>query len=99
MLVGLLTWWYRDGVRALLNARKENLERISDFFSVELLLKTLFSPFRQISTGSVRGPLAIQVRALLDNLISRIIGLLVRSFMIVLAGISLAVTILYSVLA
>jgi hypothetical protein len=49
-----------------------------DYFSIGLLLKTLFSPFRQISAGQVRGPLAVQMRAFFDRLISRLIGAMVR---------------------
>ena len=51
---------------------------VLDFFSIGLLLKTLFSPFRQISVGRVNGPIGVQLRAWADLQISRVIGAMVR---------------------
>lgn len=89
-LAGILSWWYTKGWRqrvALMNGR---LARTSDFFSVGLLASTLFSPFRQISAGRVSGPVGVQLRALVDQLISRLIGSFVRGFMIIVGLLSLA---------
>lgn len=63
---------------------RERMGATMDYFSIDLLLRTLFSPFRQISAGKVRGPLAVQMRAFFDRLVSRVIGAMVRSFMIVI---------------
>jgi hypothetical protein len=81
-LVGILTWWYGDGWRKRAMMIGDRISRSGDYFSIGLLLTTLFSPFRQISAGSTDGPLAVQLRALLDKLISRLIGAIVRTFMI-----------------
>lgn len=81
-LVGILSWWYGDGWRERGSMIGDRIARTSDYFSIGLLLSTLFSPFRQISAGAVEGGLAVQFRALLDKLISRIIGAIVRTFMI-----------------
>lgn len=83
-LVGILSWWYGDGWRQRLNLLGARIDRINDFFSVGLLARTLFSPFRQISAGVVSGPIGVQARALVDQLISRMIGFFVRGFMILL---------------
>lgn len=55
-----------------------------DYFSIDLLVKTLFSPFRQISAGSVDGPVGLKLRAFFDKLISRIIGGIVRTIVLVI---------------
>ena len=81
-LVGILTWWYGSGWRKRAAIVGSRISSTSDFFSIGLLLTTLFSPFRQISAGSVDGPFAVQIRALLDKLISRLIGAIVRTFMV-----------------
>ena len=83
-LVGILSWWYGDGWRQRLNLLGARIDRINDFFSVGLLARTLFAPFRQISAGAVSGPIGVQARALVDQLISRMIGFFVRGFMILL---------------
>lgn len=62
---------------------REKLTGTLDYFSIDLLLRTFFSPFRQISAGQVRGPLGVQMRALLDRIISRIIGAMIRLVMII----------------
>lgn len=89
-IVGLLGWWYGPGWRGCSARVIERLAATADFFSIGLLFRTLFSPFRQISAGRVRGPLGVQMRALLDKLISRMIGGMVRSTMIVAGGVVLA---------
>lgn len=82
-LVGILTWWYGNGWRERVVMIGGRIASTNDYFSVGLLLSTLFSPFRQISSGSVDGPLISQLRGLVDKLISRVIGAIVRSFMII----------------
>ncbi len=68
---------------------KERLAATADYFSIDLLLKTLFAPYRQISAGQVRGSLNVQMRAFFDLLLSRIIGAVIRLFMIIIGSISL----------
>ncbi len=68
------------------------LVSVFDYFSIDLLVRTWFSPFRQISAGAVDGPIGVQIRAFFDRLISRTIGGIVRSFMIIFGIVALAVT-------
>lgn len=62
-----------------------------DTFSFSLILRTLFSPFRQISAGRVDGPLGVQFQAFIDKTISRFIGALVRIAVLITGAISIAV--------
>ena len=62
---------------------REKLMGTLDYFSIDLLLRTFFSPFRQISAGQVRGPIGVQMRAFFDRLISRVIGAMIRLTMII----------------
>ncbi|MET0980150.1 MAG: hypothetical protein ABWX90_02760, partial [Candidatus Saccharimonadales bacterium] len=62
---------------------RERLANTIDYFSIDLLARTLFSPFRQISAGKVNGPIGVIIHAFLDRLISRMIGAMVRSTMII----------------
>jgi hypothetical protein len=64
-----------------------------EFFSVKLLLGTLFDPFRQIDAGGVRGALQVQMRAFFDRTFSRFVGFFVRTA-VILFGLTVACTIL-----
>ena len=89
LMWAFLSWWYGAGYKQRAELIMQRLEGTLDYFSIGLLLKTLFSPFRQISAGSVRGPIAVQIRAFFDQLISRIIGAIVRVIMIVVGMVTL----------
>lgn len=82
-IVGLFSWWYGDGWRRYLLHINEKLAALYDYFSLGLLVRTLFSPFRQISAGGVDGSLEVRARAWFDRLISRCVGACVRSIILV----------------
>lgn len=82
-LVGLMTWWYGDGWRQRVLLMRRRLADSSDYFSIGILAKTLFAPYRQISAGGVSGPVGVQARAFLDRSISRVIGAFVRSIVLI----------------
>ena len=84
---GMVSWWYTAGWRQCLDKTMERIDSTLDFFSIDLLVRTLFAPFRQISASGVRGPLAVQMRAFFDRLISRIVGMVVRLIMIVVGSV------------
>lgn len=94
-LVGILTWWYGDGWRERAGLIRHRIASTNDYFSVGLLLTTLFAPFRQISAESVSGSLAVEMRAFFDKLISRIIGAIVRSFMIIFGLVVILLQVLF----
>lgn len=87
LFMALISWWYGAGWRDQVAVVGERLARVADRYSIELLAGSLFSPFRQIDAGSVRGGLDVQFRAWVDRLVSRFIGALIRSVMII-AGIT-----------
>lgn len=89
--MGLLSWWYGAGWVAEAKRVRERIASTADYFSIDLLVKTLFSPFRQISAGKVNGPLGVKWRAFVDRLISRCIGALMRTILIVIGTVSIAV--------
>lgn len=69
-----------------------------DTFSIPLLLRTLFSPFRQISAGSVRGPLSVKFRAWFDKLVSRFVGAGVRIIVVAIGVVWLLLVIIVGTL-
>ncbi len=85
-LVGIFQWWYGNGLLQYIRQSFLGVLRTADFFSVGLLLRTLFNPFRQISAAPVGGALSVQLSAFFDKLFSRAIGAVVRS-MVIIVGI------------
>ncbi|OJU87433.1 hypothetical protein BGO17_00280 [Candidatus Saccharibacteria bacterium 49-20] len=82
-LVGLISWWYGRGWVGQWRRVAHRFALTLEFFSVGQLLSTLFSPFRQISAnGGSDGSIGSELRAFIDQLISRIIGAFVRFFTI-----------------
>ena len=92
--MGILGWWYGAGWKQRAGMVKERLASFMDYFSIDLLLKTLFTPFRQISAEKTTGSLNVQMHAFFDRLISRIIGMIVRLVMIIIGA---AAIILYAI--
>lgn len=78
ILVGLFSWWYGLGIAAFVAKLERMILSTLDFFSVSILFKTLFNPFRQIVGVSDNGSIAMQLRAVIDSLISRFIGAVIR---------------------
>lgn len=68
-----------------------------DLFSFDLLVSTLFSPYRQISAGRVEGSLEVQFRAFLDRLISRMIGAMIRTVVLISGVLCLLIVAIFSV--
>lgn len=93
LAVSFLQWWYLRGWLVYFDGWRDRIRNTADFFSIGLLLRTLFQPFRQISaneTGEHGGP-AAALRAFGDRLLSRIIGCIMRILIIVAGLISLIV--------
>ena len=85
LVINLFQWWYSGGWATFARHLKERLQASLDFFSVGSLLRTLFSPFRQIDAGG-KG-----IRAFFDTLISRLIGAAVRILILIVGVVVLIV--------
>lgn len=93
VIVGLLSWWYSSGWRERFGIVRARLVRIYDYFSLDILIKTLFSPFRQIGTEQRAGGIGDQFRAFVDQLISRTIGACVRIVTVFVGGVILVMAV------
>ena len=97
-LVGILSWWYGNGWFSRIQIIKKQLAFSADFFSIGLLVSTIFAPYRQISAGEVEGSINVQLHAFLDRLISRFVGAFVRTFMIIVGLVAMSIQIIFGVL-
>ncbi|MEO6109699.1 MAG: hypothetical protein ABIP50_01655 [Candidatus Saccharimonadales bacterium] len=97
-LVGMISWWYGAGYKGQFNRVRYRLLSTAGFFSIGQLFKTFFSPFRQISAERVDGSIMVVVRAFFDQLISRIIGSIVRFFTIIFGIIAIVFQSVYELI-
>ena len=87
MLMAFISWWYSKGWLARAVTILDSLEKSIDYFSLPLLIKTWFAPFRQIDAGRlVNGSIEQRFRKLVDRTFSRIIGAILRT-VVKLAGV------------
>jgi hypothetical protein len=91
VIFSLFSWWYTTGWLTLLQKCGVRVQAVLKFFSVPILLGSLFAPFRQISAGRVNGPLSVQLSAWGDRVFSRFIGAIVRFFLILVGLVTVAV--------
>jgi ABC-type multidrug transport system fused ATPase/permease subunit len=87
----MLGWWYGRGwawaARGVLN----RLDTINQTYSVPILLRTWFAPWKQIrSTATMQNFFS----AAIDNAISRAVGATVRTFMLLVALVLVLFTII-----
>ncbi len=92
-------WWYGAGLRRRVQLLGRRIGKAVDFFSISLLLKTLFAPFRQISAEkSHSAGLETRARMVVDRMVSRLIGGAMRIFVILAGLVVLAVLAVWSIL-
>ena len=85
ILFQYLTWHYVDQVRGILLAWKNFLRFNLNYFSISLLLKTLFSHWRKYQWSYGRGfDIKRYAEVFFSNLISRVIGATIRFFLILI---------------
>lgn len=78
-------WYYTSAVKGLIKAWKNFIIFVREYYSIPLLLRTLFHPWRRDITKYGRGfSIKNFLETLSFNLISRSIGFMVRSVIIVI---------------
>ena len=91
MLIEFLFWWYGSGWK---RAWRECLlwtKNVSQSFSVGILLKTLFAPWKRIIALPGRS-LDEKFRGMVDNLVSRVVGFFVRLAVLLAASVMILAT-------
>ncbi len=87
IIVLCLRWWYSAGWQwAWRRMVADKVQWILEAFSTTDMMRTLFAPYRQTFAGNVNGSIGDHLRGLVDNFISRVIGMLVRLFLIIISA-------------
>ena len=89
LIVAFLQWWYGPGWRDASSRLTSRLRMTYLSFSVPILLRTMFAPWRRIITppGS---SLDQRLKAIADNMVSRAVGFTVRLMALLAAALILA---------
>jgi hypothetical protein len=88
----LLQWWYGAGWRRQVGLVSVRVKRVGKAFSGGILIKTLFSPWKRLVTGTDRNStLGDKLRAALDNVVSRFVGFMVRSITLLTASLTIVI--------
>lgn len=91
LILDMFSWWYVQGWLQVAKNAWHRMIRVSNMFSVPILLRTLWAPWRRIITYP-GASLEAKLRAFGDNLVSRCIGFTVRLLVLLTAGILLVLT-------
>ena len=85
LILKSFTWWYISGWSVFIGKVKNMFSSLTDFFSMNSLIRTLFKPFRQISadTASADSSLDLKFHMFLDRLVSRIVGFFSRLILLI----------------
>lgn len=86
-------WWYLRGLGSAFSWLLNLLRRQAEGFSVKVLLRTLFSPWKQtVNIPGPNTPLQVRLQWWIGNQISRFLGFLIRSITLLIALVALSVT-------
>ena len=90
LVISFVQWWYGRGFKAYLADFSNSLKDLMDFFSIRLLVRNLFSPFKQISAEKKGNlPLNARLHAWGDLMISRMVGATIRFFLLIIGTVLL----------
>lgn len=88
MVLDIISWHFYEKPKELINELKLWLKALGNYFSLGILLSTLFAPWHRDLSIYVKGMgLGEYFIALTNNIISRIIGAIVRLFVLIAGSI------------
>lgn len=96
LALAFFKWWYGLGWQHLVARQRDWLATMAERFSVGILLRTLFSPWKRIISYGDRS-IVEQMRSLVDNGVSRLVGFTVRVIVLVAALFVLTAGLVFSV--
>ena len=97
MIFEMLRWWYGTGwlqATHRIGTWTKGVERI---FSISLIFRTLFAPWRRIVSITGKS-FDAKIRDALDNLVSRCVGFTIRFGVLIVAGIATLFTFIAGIL-
>lgn len=93
-MITYFSWWYGRGLLSYWQAIQVMTDKIYSYFSINLLASTLFDPWKRDSYCVENASLDVRIKIMFDNLLSRVVGAVIRLGTIVFG---LAATIVFFV--
>lgn len=85
IILGYLNWHYGKAVRSLSRVWQNLLFFVSEFFSLKLLFKNFFDPWKRMNDPYPKGfSFKKYLYAFLTNLIVRVVGMIMRAALIII---------------
>lgn len=82
----MFVWWYGPGWKAAAKGISKGINGVSRLFSIPILIRTLFAPWKRIISYP-GASLDAKLRAYGDNIVSRAVGFTVR-FLVLLTALA-----------
>jgi len=83
IIITFFAWWYLEFPKQIFKIFKLATTNLIQSFSVPEILKTFFSTWKRTYNSVAGKSLNDKINALVDNLISRGIGITIRTFLII----------------
>ncbi len=91
-----IKWHYSQAILDIVGIIKNFLWFFYDFFSISLLLKTFFKPFRRLGEDYNKGlDLQAIAESFIINTLMRFVGMLLRTLLIIMGVICIIFTLLF----
>lgn len=87
-MITYFSWWYAQEPSLLWQAVRVITKKTFYSFSVGLLIRTLFDPWKRDVLSAQNASLDVRIRIMFENLMTRLIGAIVRFFTIIAGLIS-----------
>jgi hypothetical protein len=91
MLTAFFGWWFSDLPKKIYFIGTSYIKKLLRFFSLGVLAKTLFSPWKRDIINTRGMPLQERLQVWIMNLISRLIGFIIRLVTILVGLIFIAI--------
>lgn len=93
LLFHYVHWHYTRAIRDIIRIWMNFFWFFFNFFSIDLLLKTLFAPFNRLDEGLKKGfDISAWAESILVNLLMRVVGACLRTFLIFIGIVMLVLT-------
>jgi hypothetical protein len=78
IFLAFVSWWLKEVPGRIIYIGQKSIRRAFEFFSIYLLLRSLFEPWKRDETDTSNMALDDKLRVLMMNLVSRLVGAVVR---------------------